>query len=168
MRKVIAFSLFMCIGSFVSQLANSSVIINPGKEILPTQKIVPNISSLKIKQLQKIAGRKLTLKEKIGFLLLKHKLKHQDKNEKMPGNTAFALALIGLGLLVAGLFIPYIILGSVVASILAIALGSSAYKQNHADKKAHTAKIIGWLTLGVIVLLTLIAVIIIATWTSLV
>ncbi|MBS1918859.1 MAG: hypothetical protein JST17_01250 [Bacteroidetes bacterium] len=131
---------------------------------LPGNEIINRIASLKLKDFQKLSRRKFTLKEKLGFLILKHRLKHQANENKKPGNTAFMLALIGLGLLVLGLFVPYIILGSIVAAILAIALGSSAYKKDHSDRKAHAAKIIGWLTLAITVLFLIIAAIIIATW----
>lgn len=164
MRKILPLFTITCFCSFLASSANTSIGLPPGKVILPKEELYNKISSLKIKQLQQLSGRKLTFKEKIGFLLLKHKLKHQRSDDKASGNTAFTLALIGLGLLVLGLFIPYIIVGSIAASILAIALGSSAYKEDHSDRKAHSAKIIGWLTLGTIVLALLIAVIVIATF----
>ena len=164
MRKLISITVMTGFILFAALSANSSVIIPSGIEFFPKEKAYDKISLLKIKQLQQLAGRKLTLKEKIGFLILKHQLKHRSASDKMPGNTAFTLALIGLGLLLAGLFVPYVIIGYIVPYILAIALGSSAYNQDHSDKKAHAAKIIGWLTLGTIVLALLIAVIVIATF----
>lgn len=164
MRKFLASAIMICFVLLLALSANSSVIIPSGTKSFSSEEMYNKIASLKIKELQQFSERKLTLKEKIGFLFLKHQLKHRTNDEKVSGNTAFTMALIGLGLLVLGLFVPYIIVGSIAASILAIALGSSAYKEDHSDRKAHTAKIIGWLTLGTIVLTLLLAVIVIATF----
>jgi hypothetical protein len=166
MRKIILVAVMPLFFSLIAFSANTSVIIPVNNMLFPNEELYSKISSLKIKDVQRSIGRKLTLKEKIGFLIVKHQLKHRSPEAKMPGNTAFTVALTGLGLLILGLFVPYVILGSIVAAILAIALGSSAYKRDHSDKKAHAAKIIGWLTLGITALLLIIAAIIIATWTS--
>ncbi len=166
MQKIIVTTIATLFFSMIAFSSTTSLIISPNGKPFLNEKIYTRIASLKMKELEQLSGRKLTLKEKIGFLLLKHQIKHRTTENRMPGNTALTIALIGLGLLVLGLFVPYIILGSIVAAILAIALGSSAYKQDHSDKKAHTAKIIGWLTLGVTALFLIIAAIIIATWTS--
>src|SRR5574338_288136 len=158
MRRVIITAITPLFFSVIAFSANTSLITPTDNKPLLKEAIYSRIPSLKIKDLQRSVGRKLTIKEKIGFLILKHQLrKHRAPEENMTGNTAFAFALVGLGLLVLGFFVPYVIIGSVVAAILAIALGSSAYKQNRSDKKAHSAKIIGWLTLGIIALFVLIA-----------
>src|SRR5574338_177389 len=154
MRRVIITAITPLFFSVIAFSANTSLITPTDNKPLLKEAIYSRIPSLKIKDLQRSVGRKLTIKEKIGFLILKHQLrKHRAPEENMTGNTAFAL--VGLGLLVLGFFVHYVIIGSVVAAILAIALGSSAYKQNRSDKKAHSAKIIGWLTLGIIALFVL-------------
>jgi hypothetical protein len=166
MQKIVVSVIIPLFFLLTAYTANSSVIIPFDNKPVSGTAIYRKISSLKVKDMQRSLGRKMTLKEKIGFLLLKHQPRHQTGDGKTQGSTAFSFALIGLGLLLLGLFIPYVIIGSIVAAILAVALGSTAYKENHADKKAHAAKIIGWLTLGLVALFALLAVIIIATWTS--
>ncbi len=123
-----------------------------------------NIATMKLKEFQKLVGRKLTLKEKISFFVLKHKMKHQQQDADQQGQTAFILGLVGLGLLVIGLFVPYVILGSLVAAILAIVLGSTATKKDGDNKKARAGKLLGWITLGIITLLLILAAILIASW----
>src|SRR5258705_5571 len=60
--------------------------------------------------------------------------------------------------------ILYEILGALVAAIFAIVMGSMASKQDRSDKKAHAAKLLGWITLGLIALLLILAAIIVATF----
>lgn len=166
MRKIIFGAFMPLFFSLIALSANAAVVVPANNTIFPYEKLYGRISSLKIKDVQRSIGRKLTLKEKIGFLIAKHQFRHRSSEDKALGKAAFTFALIGLGLLVLGLFVPYVIIGSIVAAILAVALGATAYKENHSDKKAHAAKIIGWLTLGIIALFALIAAIVIATWTS--
>jgi len=60
-------------------------------------------------------------------------------------------------LLLLGLFFPYVILGALVAAILAIILGSNAKRLDSSDSKARAAVLLGWITLGAIALLLIIA-----------
>ncbi|MBS1621057.1 MAG: hypothetical protein JST10_05030 [Bacteroidetes bacterium] len=165
--KVITLSFIIFLCSSVSRASNTALIIPPGNKTYSTEILIEKISSLKLKQLKKLSGRKLTLKEKIGFLVLKHQLRHGAVKEKTPGSTAFTIALIGLGLLIAGIFVPYVLIGSLVAAILAIAMGSSAYNRDNSDKKGRTAKLIGWLTLGAIAFLSILAAIVLSSLFSL-
>ncbi|HYM92773.1 MAG TPA: hypothetical protein VET23_01430 [Chitinophagaceae bacterium] len=165
MKKFIACIVLICTFFLIATPVNSAIIIPTGNTTVPPD-MVKKITTLKIKDIQKLSGRKLSLKEKIVFLVLKQKLKHNTSDKQNQGRTAFILGLVGLGLLIIGLFVPYVILGSIVSAILAIVLGSVAYKHDHSDKKAQAGKLLGWLTLGVTVLLLILAAIIIATWTS--
>ena len=131
--------------------------------IQPPASSLKNVHSLKIKDFQKLIGRKLTLKEKISFLLLKKKLR-QIPDEKGKGQTAFVLGIIGLGLLIIGLFVPYVILGSLVSSIMAIVLGTIEKKKNPSDSKAKAGALLGWITLSLIAFLLLLAAIVLASW----
>ena len=141
----------------------TAIIPSADNFIQPSASTLKNVQSLKIKNFQKLIGRKLTLKEKISFLILKKKLR-QIPDEKEKGQTAFVLGIIGLGLLIIGLFVPYIILGSLVASIMAIVLGTIEKKKNPSDTKAKGGALLGWITLGLIAFLLLLAAIIVASW----
>ena len=117
------------------------------------------MASLKIKEIQKIIGRKLTFKEKISFLVLKHTTKKEAQTKK--GNTALIFGIVGVGLLLIGLFVPFVILGAIAGAIVAIVLGSGAKKQDPSDQKARAAVLLGWITLGATALLLIIATIVV-------
>ncbi len=148
-----------------------------GASVLQT--VMEKIASFKLKELQKLAGRKFTFKEKVSFWLLKGKIKNSGTNgfskslagtllkksfarkhkSAKPaeagslGQTAFIFGLVAAGLLVAGLFLPYVIIGSLVSAILAIVLGTLGSKKDPSDAKAKVGKLLGWITLGLIVIL---------------
>ena len=140
-----------------------AIITPSGYFIQPPESTLKNVHSLRIKDFQKLIGRKLTLKEKISFLLLKKKLR-QIPDEKEKGQTAFILGIMGLGLLIIGLFVPYVILGSLVLSIMAIVLGTIEKKKNPSDSKAKAGALLGWITLSLIAFLLLLAAIVLASW----
>lgn len=119
---------------------------------------------MKMKDFRKLAGRKLTLKEKVSFIILKHKLKQQAKDSEKQGQTAFTFGLIAVGLLLLGLFVPYVILGSLVAAILAIVTGSMAKKRDGDNRKAKAGQLLGWITLGLIAFLFILAAVVLASW----
>ncbi len=170
--------------------AATAVIVPPASAaIIPVKSVYERLASLRVKELQKMIGRRLTLKEKIGFWLVKKNIRSQLKKGVLnpspfpllqkvklkkdparagetnsPGQTAFVFGLLAIGLLLVGLFVPYVIFGSLVSAILAIAIGTSAYKKDSSDSKAHMAKLIGWITLGVILAFIIAAAIIIASW----
>jgi predicted membrane protein len=108
-------------------------------------------------------GRKLTLKEKITLLILKKKLKKQADESKQ-GQTAFVLGIISIALLIAGLFLPYVILGALIAAIIAIVMGNMAKKKDPSDMKAKMGALMGWITLGGIALILILVAAIIASW----
>ena len=123
-----------------------------------------NIATMKLKEFQRLVGRKLTFKEKVGFFVLKHRMKHQQNDTDKQGQTAYILGLVGLGLFVIGLFVPYVILGSLVAAIMAIVTGSTAKKKDGENRKAKAGKLLGWITLSLIVVTFILAVIVVASW----
>jgi hypothetical protein len=127
--------------------ANSSAVIVPGQDFLS------KIGSMKIRELQKLAGRKFTLKEKLGIAILKHKLKKKSGDGSSAGQNAMIFGILALALFVIGLFVPFVIIGSFVSSILAIIVGSIASRKDRDDKKAFVGKLLGWITLGLIALL---------------
>lgn len=166
MRLFIIRSVFF--GFFLSFTApaNTATLPPSSSKIIPVGEIYRNIGTMKIKDFQKLVGRKLTIKEKIGFLVLKHKLNHPAKENKNKGQQSLIFGIVGLGLLILGFFVPYVILGSLISAILAIVTGSVAKKQDPTDKKAIAGKLLGWITLGLIVLLMILVAIIFAAWVN--
>jgi hypothetical protein len=160
MRIRIAFiiSLFFAL-PFILHAA----VMPPTGAKIHTPEAFQKIISLKVKDVQKLIGRKLNLKERISFLILKHELKKRAAESKQ-GQTALGFGIAAVVMLVLGLFIPYVILGALVAAILAVVLGSVAKKQDPSDKKAYAATLLGWITLGAIALLILLAIAILASW----
>jgi len=167
MRRALALLVFLC---FFSRAAISSAV--PVHQLdMPIEKKNTNanepksISSLTVKDLEKIAGRKFTLKEKIAFFILKKKLKNEEDNGSKEGKTAFAFSIAGVAFLLLGLFVPYILLGSLIAAIVGVVMGSSALKKNPNDRKAYSAKLLGWITLGAFALLLILVAIALSAWT---
>ena len=71
------------------------------------------------------------------------------------------LGIIGL----ASLFIPYAgAVISLVCTVLALVLGYQAKKEDPGNKKAKTAITLGWITVGLYVLATAIAIAILTAW----
>lgn len=130
---------------------------------LPALTSLEKLATLKIKEIEKLTGRKLKLKEKIALkiyqLKLKKELKAKEKGEtKSKGQTAFILGLVGIGVLL----IPYVSIAAIPLAILAIVIGSKAKKENPKDGKAQTGIILGIVTLGLIVLAILLVLAILA------
>ena len=189
MRKFLVFAGYL-FGIIHFAPASHAAIIPQGDHTYVIQAVLEKIASYKIKKLQQIIGRNFTLKEKFSFWILKFQLKHSKNNslakrlvnnlinkkaisKRRTGNledtgtkgqTAFVFGFIAVGLLVAGLFIPYVILGSLVSAILAIAIGTVASKKDPSDGKARAGKLMGWITLGLIALLIILAVALISSW----
>lgn len=124
----------------------------------PSEEVLQKLTSLKTKEVQKLIGRKLTLREKVSFLILKHTSKRKAQGSK--GSTALGFGIAALALILLGLFVPYIILLSVPAAILAIVLGNKAKKQDPSDKKAQTGVTLGWVAVGAIALIVVAAIIV--------
>lgn len=158
-RSIIFFSLF----SIVIPVSSAN-ISSPELKTFPDGRPYKNIATLKIKDIQKLAGRRLTLKEKIGFFILKHKIKRQSKTNQRQGETAYILGITALGLFIVGLFVPVLLLGSLIAAIIAVVTGSIA--KDPSNRKARAGKLLGWITLGLLALLLLLAAIIVASWAA--
>lgn len=164
MKPLLVILLFS--GIFLSLKMPAFAYSKPAAGIIakPNDGGYKNIATMKLKEFQKLVGRKLTIKEKIGFFILKHKMKHQQEGADKQGQTAYILGLVGLGLLVIGLFVPYVIIGSLVAAIMAIVTGSMATKKDGDNRKARAGKLLGWITLGLIALILILATIWLASW----
>lgn len=169
MRKLILLLfLFIALCSFtVSHKAvivpanNLESVSNPPVNItIPLDKV----ASMKIKEIEKIFGRKLTIREKIAFKIAQHKIKKvlrsQTEGKESKGQTAFILSLIGLCLLI----VPYANLASLPLAIIGLTMGIKAKKENPNDTKAQTAIILSIVTFGLIVLGIIAIIIWIAAW----
>lgn len=121
------------------------------------------ITALKVQDLRKMLGRKLSLKERISFLLLKKKLRKQAAEGKDPGEGSFVAGLIAGGLFLAGLLFPPLLIGSFIAAIIAVASAGPVLRKNPGNKKAKTGQIIGWITIGLFLLLLALIVAILAS-----
>ena len=144
----------------VLPLVNVELALDPPKTTIPIDKI----ASMNTKEAEKILGRKMTLKEKIGFKVTQYKikraLKDKEKGKASKGQTAFILSLISLCIL----FIPYLVIASIPLAIVGIVMGAQAKKENPNDKKANTAIILGIITLGLVVLALIFVIAILASW----
>ncbi len=154
-------SIALPVSSATSSSPSSSAI-----KTVPDRDKYKKIANLKIKDLQKIVGRKLTIKEKIGFLILKHKIKRQLKNSERKGEVALIFGIAGLGLFIIGLFVPVLLIGSLIAAVVAVVSGSVAKKQDPSNRKAHAGKLLGWITLGLLALLLILAAIVVSSWVA--
>lgn len=124
---------------------------------------VEKITKMKIKEAEKLLGRKFTLKEKIAFKIAQLKLKKEFRTnaetKSSKGQTAFILSLIGLCLLI----VPYAGLASLPLAIIGLVMGSQAKRENPDDSKARTAIILSLVTLGLIALGILLVIAILAS-----
>jgi hypothetical protein len=167
MRLRVIWVILICGLSVACTTSNAATIpATAESNVTPPNDAYSKITSLKLKDVKKLLGRKLTIKEKIGFIVLKHKLKHppKHKDSENKGATSQIFGIVGIALFVIGLFVPYVILASLIAAIIAVVTGSVAKRQNPDDRKAHAGKLLGWITLGLITLLLLLAVALIASF----
>lgn len=165
---------------FILLIAVIFFFLNAGSTSFPAEKINPgfatniestyhffNITTAKIKEVEKFLGRKMKLKEKIGFKILQHKLKKQSthkngEKDSDKGKTAMIFGIIAISCLV----VPFLGFASIPLAILAIVFGNQAKKANPNDSKAKTGVILGWVTLGLVLLALVLVVAILATWSG--
>ncbi len=165
---------------FILSIAVIFLFLNAGSTSTPAENINPKIENsiepthppfnfitAKVKDVEKLLGRKMKLKEKIGFKILQHKLRKDSSHKKGEpgsdkGKTAMILGIIGA----ACLLIPFLAIASIPLAILAIVFGNQAKKENPNDSKAKTGVILGWITIGLVVLALILVVAILATWSG--
>jgi hypothetical protein len=107
---------------------------------------------LKIKDYEKYTGKKLTLKEKIAFKIVRQNLRKsmgpiKKPEEETKGKTALILGILSIVVL-SLVFIPYAFIASLPLAIIAIVMGNKAKKIDPSDKKARGAVTLGWVTIG--------------------
>jgi hypothetical protein len=158
MSKVIL-SLFVISVFLFLPVASRSTVMKP-IPVVASNDHTPGPASLKTREVEKLIGRKLTFKEKVGLFILK-KVRPAVSTK---GETALIFAIIGASLLLIGLFVPYVIIAALPAAIVAVVLGSVAKRENPSDNKAHAATLLGWITLGAFALILIAAVALSAAW----
>lgn len=175
MKKVlILITMLFCIYSFGTPVILSFSIAPTKEEV--NKKLNQNvslsgldISKMSVKDFENLSGKKLTLKEKIGFKILQQKLK-KDPNffnkvsTSSKGKTALTLGIIGLASVFVGLALPVSLIASVVLAIMSIVMGNKAYKEDPTDKKGKTAALLGWVTLGLLLVFILAAALFVAAF----
>lgn len=139
----------------------------PATTVTPPPSLLTKLSTWKEKDLRKQLGRRLTIKEKVAFFFLKKKARKMAKEEGKTGENAYVAGLLAIGLLVAGMLFPPLLIGSFIAAIVAVASGSKALKIEPGNKKAKTGRLLGWITLFIFLLLVIAAILIISLLTSL-
>ena len=159
--SLVVFSSFTINGNLTEPQSDQLIKMTDSvqKPILPIDKI----ASMKSNEVEKILGRKLTLKEKIAFKIAQLKFKKEFKPNKegtsSKGDRAFTISLISLCILI----LPFGILMSIPLAIVGMTMGTKARKENKNDGKAKTAIILSSITLGLIVLTTILVAIILAS-----
>lgn len=163
---------------FILLISVIFLFLNAGSTSTPAENIKPDITTVieptypsfnfitaKAKDVEKFLGRKMKLKEKIGFKILQHKLKKEiNRNKGETGSEKGKLAMI-LGIVgIACILIPYALLASIPLAILAIIFGNQAKKQNPDDGKAKAGVILGWVTLGLATLAIILVVAFLSSW----
>jgi hypothetical protein len=171
MKKItiLLFMLGLLVNNF-SRAANTSLVSlhapGPVRQASAIPGVPLDFSKLSIKQIQKLIGRKLTLKERIGFKLYRWMGKRnihpkpRETGKSSPGKTAMILGIIAIGIF----FVPYAGLLSLPLGILALVLGYKARRMDPADRKAVTAIILGWITMALIVIALALAVAFVAAF----
>jgi hypothetical protein len=150
--SVILTALFIWVAPFT--LAKAATPPGTDNSIIPPGSLYTHITSLKVKDIQKAIGRKLTIKERIGLLFLKKQVKRKAGESSKQGQASFILGLASVALLAGALILwGPLLVGAIITSILAIVFGSMAKKDNPNDKKALAGRLMGWITLGLIVIL---------------
>ncbi len=148
--KIIIWSIILCSLLSASLPAGSAMVPVSGNTSIPIGGVHKKILSLKIKDIQKSIGRKLTIKEKLSFIILKQKLRHKPKDSVNAGDIALILGIAGLVFLLLAFLLPYFLGVSIASAIVAIITGHRTRKKDPANKNAKIGKLLGWITLGLI------------------
>lgn len=169
MRKIITLLIlvFLMLGAFASN--HPGIVPAPSASHQSLTLTDPNpprktIQSLRIRDVQQLIGRKLTLKEKISFKILQWKMKKGKKltlNKSKSDKGTVALVL-GIAALVF-LFLPFVVLLSLPAAILAIVLGNDVKKTDPDSKNAKVAVILGWVAIGLFITALVVALVVLTS-----
>lgn len=175
MQKLIV--IIFCLAYNLSYSSPAALSINPIQkasfsqmELAPPGKFnIKDLLKMKVKDIEKLSGRKLTLKEKIAFLILKLKLKKNKdffnpENSSSAGNTALILGILAL---IFALIPWYTLILAIPLGILAITKGSKARRAGGADaRKGNAGKILGFIALGILLFWLLLLLVIVIIFSS--
>jgi hypothetical protein len=154
MRKFIL--IILLVSGFAGNASNIPTTLktendNAKENVIPPAPAIgaQQLTTLRVKDFEKITGRKMSLKEKLAYKLMQVKLK-KDMKKKGKGDysarskTAFILSILSLATI---LLLPL----SVLLAVISIILASKSLKANPEDRKAKTAMGLSILALGIIV-----------------
>lgn len=110
--------------------------------------IVPTVK-VRIRDIEKATGRKLTLKQKIAFKIYQWKFIKEAKkiNKDRTSKRSTAALVLSILSLASVILFPL----SVVFAVISIILASRSIKENDQDKKAKTAMTLSILALGIVI-----------------
>jgi hypothetical protein len=151
MRKLILLLFFV----FTGIVCFATIIPTHSDPINPRAEAITRFASMKMKDVEKTMGRKLSLSEKIAIKITQWKIRKKgaawfEKKALDKGTTALILGIAGIVFLL--LPVPYLGgLVSVASIIMALILGYQAKKANPKDKNAKAAIILGWVGVGLII-----------------
>ncbi len=125
-----------------------------------------NPSDLSARDLEKMTGIKLSLKEKVLWGIYKKKLSVKNKSgitnmPELQGDPGAAAKTFGILSLIC-LFIPYLSLLAIPFAIIAIVKGSRAKRKDPLNRKARTGITLGIVTLSLLVAALVVAIIILS------
>lgn len=150
MRKRIFWGIIFCSLLSISSPAGSAMVPDSNNAGISFGKIYEKIASLSFKDIQKSIGRKLTLKEKIAFIILKQKLRHAPKEAMDAGDISLILGIASLAFLALYFLFPYFMIAAIASAIAAIVTGHRTRKKDPTNKNAKIGKLLGWITVGLI------------------
>ena len=119
MKIRIIWAIIFCSFLLASLPAGSNMVPNTTNTIISFSDMYRKITSLPTKDIQKLIGRKLTLKERISLFILKQKLKHKPKESLNEGDIALVFGIAGLIFLLLAFLLPYFLAASIASAIVA-------------------------------------------------
>jgi hypothetical protein len=163
MRNLIIIFCLICPGILINANTKSALLISPYTTInnsLPDpSESFAKIASMKVKDIEKTISRKLSLKEKIAFKIIKWKAKklviEGEPTEKQRKQGILSLVFGAAGLIFLFVFFPV----GIALSIAGLVLGIISLKGN-----SNVPAILGIVFSGVSILLLLLAIAIAAAW----
>jgi hypothetical protein len=165
MKRYIVFlivSVFTCM-----RIAASTPIAISGPGVGVTGiGINPDLSKLKARDIEKMIGRRLTIKEKITWMLMRHRFKKAKSSRPDVDIAKKARKAKTFGILsLISLFVPLLGLAAIPFAIVAIVMGSDVKKVDPGNRDARTAITLGIVTLAVFVAIIFLVVAVISALT---
>jgi len=160
MRTILISTILLGFMLVSTKVSYPAAIVAPNEQVGNVRML-----SLKIKDIEKITGHKLSLRQKIELSIFKFTYRkkihiqslHEGKSDK--GQVAMILGIIGLGLLL----IPYLAILALPCAIAALIIGYSARRKHPSNRKARTGIVLGWVTIGIFVLALFIVIAVLTT-----